>query len=408
MIVMEPNTSTLVQPTGVTTNGQLEISIHEDWDAVEGNRSSWESILCANPILTIFATPEWVGSWWKAYGTGRQLVSLVLRDKTANVVGIIPLYRELMWQCVDHCWHGVRLVGDGSGDSDNLDFPLLRGYETVCANSIMAWLGQQSNWAVCRFNTLPQNSQAFGPILDEVCRRHWPHNVTAVPQWHIPLPRSWEEYLERLSPEFRPLLTRYPNRLASRYNCEVVKCRTQGDLDQYLPVLFYLHQQRWQQAGKPGSFSSPERRAFYRHMSSAFLQRGWLEFWIMKLNSTPVAAQFCFQYRNSVYLLQEGFDPKFAKDKVGYALRAKMLQHFIQCGIERYDFLGGTQAHKLKFGAVKNSYQNLHFAKPRTLGGIAISLSGFNEQARAWLRNTIPSEVRSRVRTTLEAMNLNG
>ncbi len=386
----------------IPTSEGLSISIDYDWDAIEQLKNCWTSVLEENSSLTIFSSPEWLSSWWKAYGAGKQLISLTLKDDAGNVVGILPLYRELLWSYCDRQWHGLRLVGDGSGDSDNLDFPVRRGYEAAAARAIMSWLSQESNWAVCRFNTLPQCSQSLGPILGALSSRRWPRIVTHTPQWHIPLPETWNAYLEHLTPEFRPLLTRYPNRLASRYRCEVLKCRTEDDLRVYLPVLFDLHQRRWRQAGKPGSFTSSERRAFYHRMASAFLRRNWLEFWILKLNGAPAAAQFCFRHRNSVFLLQEGFDPKHSKDKVGYALRAKMLQHFIDSGIERYDFLGGTQDYKVKFGAVKSSYQNVTFAKPRTLGGVAVGLYGLGERARLLLRSALPSAVRSRMRATLE------
>jgi len=46
-------------------------------------------------------------------------------------------------------------------------------------------------------------------------------------------------------------------------------------------------------------------------------------------------------------------------DKVGYALRAAMLQHFIAAGIKRYDFLGGLATHKQKWGCGARRLLNL-------------------------------------------------
>ena len=57
---------------------------------------------------------------------------------------------------------------------------------------------------------------------------------------------------------------------------------------------------------------------------SAFLQRGWLEFWRLELNGETVGAQFCFRYNDTVSLLQEGFHPKYAGEKIGYALKAHL------------------------------------------------------------------------------------
>jgi len=62
-------------------------------------------------------------------------------------------------------------------------------------------------------------------------------------------------------------------------------------------------------------------------------------------------------------ILQEGFDPDFAADKVGYALRAAMLQHFIRLGISGR-FSRGPVAAKRDWGAEPGRYLSLCFARP--------------------------------------------
>ncbi len=232
-------------------------------------------------------------------------------------------------------------------------------------------------------------------ILD---RAGWQVLTEDLPNFFVDLPPSWQEYLQCLQPEFRPLLTRYPKRLQSRYSVRIMRCERAEDLDSDLQTLFALHQMRWTDQGEPGAFASVERRDFYLRMSQAFLGRGWLEFWLLKLDNETVAAQFCFRYGNTVSLLQEGFNPKYAADKIGYALRAHVLQEMIRTGAERYDFLGGDDQYKLKFGAHQENYQSLHFAGPSLLGRAYLAQRKQTAQFKRWLKRKLPARILAALR----------
>src|SRR2546430_13527443 len=42
---------------------------YDRWEQLEAEIPAWEAILDHNPSLSIFSTPEWLGSWWKAFGS---------------------------------------------------------------------------------------------------------------------------------------------------------------------------------------------------------------------------------------------------------------------------------------------------------------------------------------------------
>ena len=126
-------------------------------------------------------------------------------------------------------------------------------------------------------------------------------------------------------------------------------------------------------------------------MAAAFLQRGWLEFWLLELDGETVGAQFCFRYNNTVYLLQEGFHPKYTAEKIGYALRAHVLEEIIRSGAQRYDFLGGADPYKAKFGARQANYLNLSFAGPSRLGRAYMALQKQKQQFKIWLKSKLPA-----------------
>jgi CelD/BcsL family acetyltransferase involved in cellulose biosynthesis len=379
----------LVSPEWV--DHPIETRVYHSWPELEAIVPAWEGILNENATLSIFSTPEWLGSWWEAFGYTRRLIALAFFDKRGTLLGLVPLYEDrAAGPCFSHLtW--LRFVGDGSMDSDNLDMIVRPGFERACCRAFLRWLGGHRGWDVCSLNTMPENSVGAQMLRQELAPSKWAVHRTESPGAVIPLPATWQSYVESLASTFRPLVTRYPRRLANRFAVRVRRLEDPGRLPEALDLLFSLHQKRWNVANEQGSFDLSERREFYRRIAAAFLRRGWLEFWFLELNGEAVASQFYFRYRRTVYGLQEGFDPDFASDKVGYALRAAALQHFIETGARRYDFLGGFNAHKRTWGAQPRSYQNLWLARPRSLGSCHLALDKWGTQSKEWLRGHLPS-----------------
>jgi CelD/BcsL family acetyltransferase involved in cellulose biosynthesis len=133
-------------------------------------------------------------------------------------------------------------------------------------------------------------------------------------------------------------------------------------------------------------------------MAAAFLRRGWLEFWLLELDGEIVGAQFCFRYNDTVSLLQEGFHPKYAAEKIGYALRAHVLEEMIRSGAQRYDFLGGDDPYKAKFGAHQKNYLNLAFAGRSRMGRTYVTMQRQKRQIKTWLKRKLPAGLLARLR----------
>jgi CelD/BcsL family acetyltransferase involved in cellulose biosynthesis len=367
----------------------LSIQLCLSWDELNPFRDAWEKILRKNSASSIFMTPEWLGSWWQTFGATKKLTTLVFLDQDRHPVAIAPMFRESA-SAFPRYLKMLRLVGAGSGDSDGLDFPIQPGYEKEVAKAFLDWLSRASLWDICSLETLPSGS-ALGRHLEETLnQRNYRVSKERISNFYIDLPETWEAYLASLDPQFRPLLTRYPRRLQSRHRMRVFRCEAIDDLPMHLRALFKLHQMRWTEAGETGAFSNRLRRNFYLCLGEALLRRGWLEFWLLQLEDEIAAAQFCFRYGKTAYLLQEGFNPRYAAEKVGYALRAHVLQQMIRTGATRYDFLGGDDPYKRKFGGVPGNYKSLHFAGHSLLGRVYLAQRDYTMLARRWLKDHLP------------------
>lgn len=361
------------------------------WSSLTPLMSGWDRILKNNPTLSIFSTPEWLKSWWEAFGANRRLLILAISDPANTLIGLVPLY----WENLNHPlfpWlKQLRFVGDGSGDSDNLDFIIQPGEEHRCIAAFIRWFTEQRACGICSLNTLPENSTAAQILASQIEAANWPFRRTMTPNSAVPLPSTWESYIEGLSPKFRRLIIRCRARLESQYDVRFRRCEDSAEIPQMLNTLYRLHRKRWNSVNQPGSFGSVERRDLYVRMARAFFDRRWLELWCLELNGKPVAAQMSFRYRDRVYGLQEGFDTEFFSHHVGHVLRAGMLEYFVRTGAKAYDFLGGFNAQKQRWGAELGAYTNLQFATPWSVASCCLALDKGAAATKGWLRSYLPS-----------------
>jgi CelD/BcsL family acetyltransferase involved in cellulose biosynthesis len=370
----------------------LQVRTVRTWNELEAIRPAWEEILQGATGLTIFSTLEWLGAWWKAYGKDKELMAPVFSNSHDEIVGVFPLYTDFVKPELPFRVRRLRFVGDGSEDSDNLDLIIRGGHETSCIQALLSWLGSNPHWDICELNTLPMDSAALPSLISELKTRRWTQRRLERPRSTISLPDTWENYLQQtISRKEGRKISYYSNRLQKRFEVSITKCDNSQALPASLAALFELHQKRWRMRGGPGAFATAQRRELYYNMAALFLERGWLEFWILRLDGRPVAAQYGFRYRNAVYSLQEGFDPEYSADRLGYVLRAHVLQILIGQGARQYDFLGGEDPSKDRWGAQVGSYADIHFARPMTQGALYLRMDQTARALKSWLRTSLPS-----------------
>jgi len=334
----------------------IEISIVDSEDGLKCLRDDWNRLLQQSSSDTIFLTWEWMVSWWGSYGTGRTLWILKV-EMDNELIGLAPLYKQKFHWFGYLSYSGLYLIGDGSGDSDYLDLIAKVGTEEVVVRSLVEFLlKHQTQWDVFFLNETPSTSGNYRSLRRFFREASCFWQEVEVPCTYVELPSDWEQYLRSLKPRMRTKIRSLTKRLEQDFTVQIDYCKRGDELQAWLESLYKLHGERWQQNGQEGVFISSSKRQFYQCISSLFLTQGWLRFYALTVNGRYVAHQFCFEYRNQLLLLQEGFAPQWERYGVGNVLRAYVFRDCIERKITVYDFLGGVTDHKLSWGGtVKKS-----------------------------------------------------
>jgi CelD/BcsL family acetyltransferase involved in cellulose biosynthesis/peptidoglycan/xylan/chitin deacetylase (PgdA/CDA1 family) len=325
---------------------------------LENLKPGWSALLEESVAHSIFVTPEWLTAWWSAYGNGREIRILAAYDDGGVLRGLGPLMAGAARR-YGQTVSTLSFLGDGSNDSDYLDFIAASGWEERVAALFHGYFEEElKRGRVLLLNEIPESSHTL-PFLRTLAESPGcASSERDVPCASVKLPGTWDEYLVLLKPRFRSKVRSVLRSLEGRPEVRFGFCETAEQVEQLLPVLFDLHRKRWAQEGKPGVFGWKEKREFYVQLSARLLERGWLRFSWLEWNGTVLACQYGFEYRGVYSQLQEGYEPASEHWNLGVGLRAWSIREFIKRGLSEYDFLAGTGRHKSDWGTeTKNSKQ---------------------------------------------------
>jgi CelD/BcsL family acetyltransferase involved in cellulose biosynthesis len=368
----------------------------------------WSDLLDASSGPEIFLSPEWVVAWTRHFGANRESFLVTGRDDSGLLVGLAPLWRRRLGSDLLHGPRVVSFLGDEGVGSEYLG-PLARsGAEQPFLSALARAL--EGEWTLADLRGL-RESRPSTDLLVRLIGSRAPERIHRErrPCSSIPLPGSYEGYLASLPSKFRTTVRYRTNKLTKNFKVRLVRTDRQDQIEPHLERFFEMHQGRWEAEGHPGSFYHPRKRAFYREMAAGFLRRGWLRFYHLEVDGVIRAAQFGFAFGGVLHSLQEAFDDRFRPQGVGgvgVVLRGMAIRECIGEGLEAYDFLGGDEEFKTRWGTRTHYVQRVRIGGPGAAGRIAhLCTAGFRD-VRLWLRERLPAwavEARDRWRIGSQA-----
>jgi peptidoglycan/xylan/chitin deacetylase (PgdA/CDA1 family)/CelD/BcsL family acetyltransferase involved in cellulose biosynthesis len=361
------------------------ISTDKEFGALE---REWNLLVQRSPAETVFLTWEWLSSWWSAYGGRKELFVLVGRDATGECKGIAPLYLDRSRRT-----RLLKFIGDGTYDSDYLDFIVARGHGAQVLEAFLEYLKLSNrDWDALQLNEIPESSPTLEFLRGLRERTRWLFRQEEVPCGIRSLPARWEEFLQTLKPRFRTSV-RACLRNLDQWNGGLELLTNGTEASSWLSELYELHSDRWSLRQQSGVFAKQDKQKFYEGMARSFLNRGWLHMTRWRVNGAVLACQFGFVYAGTYHLLQEGFDTRCIHVSPGITLRAATIRDLISRGVHTYDFLGGIGRHKTDWGATEKKSVRLALAPPSAAGYTYVALPRTFRLVKDRLKQILPQRM---------------
>lgn len=315
----------------------------------------WRSLERLGGVHTPFQSAEWLIPWWRAFGHGELRAVLVHAHGEPHALAL---------SLVEPTGCASRVTLLGLGNSDYLDVVDVSGGSDNGADSPVAALLQHLAESLgpadrCELEHLPPNSSLLGAPAPPGCRRAAADfGVCPV----LALPPTEAELADVVSPRFLTALRRARAGL-ERLAPVSIERATDSSLTELLDRLFALHRARWQVRGTRGVFADETVRGFLRATAEAFLARGALRMYALRVGDRVAAVVCGFAWGGRLYHYASGFDPGFAKYSVGSLALEHAIREAIRAGDSEVDFLSGAEPYKYRWGARDRVKRKMELAR---------------------------------------------
>jgi CelD/BcsL family acetyltransferase involved in cellulose biosynthesis len=342
-----------------------------------GVEHAWEDLRSRCSLDPLCNRFDWAAAYARAWVPDEDVFGWTLESPSGDLVGLGAFRNE------PHRGRfslpRVRLLTDGSFDSDYLDLFALEDHESHVVGSLIELLTRRAGPQAVVLGPLDSQSRCL-PHLREQLRSLSPREERlACPA--MELPASFDEYLSSLKKRMRSKVRQALRKVEERGGLYRWN-RDPARLGQDLEELFTLHGERWRAIGGEGAFADPRRRSFYGDLLPRALDAGLLRFTSLELDGRVVANQVGLEVEGRYYQLQEGYLPEYEELRVGVALRAWMIEQLIESGTRAYDFMAGASRHKTDWGGTDRTCIELAAALPKPLGRLAYAARRVRDSLR--------------------------
>jgi CelD/BcsL family acetyltransferase involved in cellulose biosynthesis len=310
----------------------LEVSL-ETWQSFA---PLWGETLSSLPSTCPFILPHWLRVWWDHFGEGFSPLLLSIK-RSGQCLGLAPLMARS---------GSARFMGSPDVcDFQECVFPKGREeyfFRMICDRLQAEGIGElvleplredTGFFRALSGMTAPAGSsltiQPLGVLLE------------------MPLPASWEDYLQGLSGKDRHEIRRKLRRLEEAGPVGYRLIEEAGPLDQALPIFLELFR-----SSRPDKkeFMTENMASFFKSLARELAQAGLLRLYFLDLHDRPVAAVFCFDYGSTLFLYNNGFDDSQRSLSLGLASKLFTIRDSIRTGRRFYSFLKGDEAYKHRLG----------------------------------------------------------
>jgi len=360
-------------PARDASGGEIAVQFLTTTEEFARLAPEWNRLLGKAHAASVFNSWLFQYQWWQVYGAGQPLRVLVALER-GETVGILALYIQTS-VILGVPVRVLRFVGSG-GDTgpDDLGPVLAPEREHIVASKLARAALRLSGFDAAVLSDIDSKS-VFAAAFEEAAADARRATFSEVSERiaYIDLPASWSQFLQTMTSDRRSRFRKARRKCEASHSARFFVWSEAATLDTVIDRLVELHRSRWAETDDSGSFASPEYIEFHRQTMKSAFARGWLRLYCLELDGVIAAITYCYRFRNRVFLMQAGFDPKLAKSNPGKALLSYALEHAIGEGNEVFDFLKGEHRYKDELATGHRETRGVRVFR-NTLGGIAYRL----------------------------------
>ncbi len=285
----------------------------------------------------LFVLPLWLKTWQETFGEN-DTPQILAGYRQGKLIGIAPL-------CIQE--KSARFIG-GENVCDYQDMIVAPHHHPEFFKAVLTHLKNQRihtlELAALRPDAvslieLPNLAKQMGYAV--VC------NHVAY-SYEIKLPRTWETYLKMLGGKQRHEIRRKLRRLNEAGQIKYRVLHGPDEISENMDIFFSMFK-----ASRPdkSEFLTDQMVSFFQLLAQRTARQGILKMSFLDIDQVPAAGVMCFDYNNTIFLYNNGYDPRFGNLSAGYLSKVYNIKDSIEQRKRRYDLLKGDEGYKKRLGS---------------------------------------------------------
>lgn len=283
----------------------------------------------------VFMLPAWLHAWWEAFGAGS---TIYIRPVYAGdeLVGIAPMRLD-----------GDRALFIGDPDvCDYMDFIVMPGRTEDFLDGLLRHL-RADGIKHLELDNLRLKSTAMALAARSGTGEVKGSSMVCDVSVQIQLPAGWDAYLKSLNSRVAHEIKRKMRRLQEAGPIDYRVVENEVDLPGALDVLINL---MCRSREDKAAFMDEHRERFFRSLTEKMGEPGLVKFGLLEMDGRNVAAVMYFDYGQTTYLYNCGYDPAYGALSVGLVSKLCCIRQSIEGGKKVFDLLKGGESYKYRLG----------------------------------------------------------
>jgi CelD/BcsL family acetyltransferase involved in cellulose biosynthesis len=322
----------------------LLIQSTAEWETLA---TEWTGLLTESHNNVPFLTYEFQRAWWSHLGGAEwqdtELHILVARDAAERLLGIAPLFRVQIDGKRTLQFIGTHQI------ADYLDLIVRPEDHASFTAALIEHLATTDDWDRVELHNLLDSSTTLdgAKAVADAAGLRTSHEMLQ-PSPYLQLPTSLDAYIDGLGTKQAHELRRKMRR--AQRNAEPITFEFIDDkqFDAALEDFFQLMVKETNKA----EFLHPAMRAQMEAIARGMFAAGWLQIIFLKAGNKRIAGYMNFDYDNSIWAYNAGFNPEYSALSPGWLIMVEMIDWSIKNGRKMFDFMRGGEEYKYRFGAV--------------------------------------------------------
>lgn len=307
----------------------------------------WTELLQKSRANDLFLTPEWIISWWKIFGSNRELYLLAFWIEN-ELIGLVALYKYRRG-----IFHELTFVGLPD-QSDRVDFIYKDGHEDECIMSCLNYLCDNVNWDVLNFRRLGAFTNSINILENALNERKLKYTSGidgAYPYLDLKNYNGYDDYMMKyFKSKHRGNIRREGDKIRDVLKAKwTIRTQVEEKIVGEMVEIDVARSAR----GQIGNsyFKKDENRLFVNELMKRMEKNKYICLLTLNINDLIVAYSLAFNYNNKILNYQMSYDDKYYKEGIGVHTILHSIKYAIENKKDEYDLLLGEEEYKKRWSS---------------------------------------------------------